>query len=153
MRVNPLALVVLIPLIEIASCIAVGQAIGLGPTLLLLILGAVVGVVLIRAQGQGALRDLALFAEHRRLPQASLAIRLRLAIAGALLIVPGFVSDLAALILLLLPRKISLSRPQRAAPTIIDADYQIVESAPEKPARVELPDDRSPWGKGGRHER
>jgi len=153
MRVNPLALVMLIPFVEIASCIVVGQAIGLGPTLLLLLLGVLVGAALIRAQGQGILRDLAALAEQRRLPQASPAIRLRLAIAGALFMIPGFVSDIGALVLLLLPRKLSLRPGAKTGPTVIDADYTIVGNRDENPARVEPPRDSSPWRKGGRQDR
>ena len=54
----PLVLFLIAPLIEIASFIIVGQAIGVLPTLALIVLSAVAGVALLRFQGAGILRRL-----------------------------------------------------------------------------------------------
>ncbi len=89
-----------LPLAEIAGFVLVGGWIGLWPTLGLVVLAGIAGVALLKAQGVGAL------AEARRgvLPRDPLSPmlhRLLLAVAGVLLIVPGFVTDLAALPLLI----------------------------------------------------
>lgn len=97
MRMLPLLFVAL-PLLEIAGFVLVGGWLGLWPVLGLVVLAAVVGRQLIRRQGVRALRQL-----HRSGtvdPLAPLARAAALVLAGVLLIIPGFVSDLLALALL-----------------------------------------------------
>ena len=48
----------LIPLIEIACFILIGQAIGLWPTLLGVLLTAIAGSILVRVQGRNLLSDM-----------------------------------------------------------------------------------------------
>ncbi|TWP53673.1 FxsA family protein [Lentzea tibetensis] len=90
---------------EIAVLIAVGQAIGVLWTLLLLILGTVVGVQLMRREGS---RTMVAFTEAlrtRRVPHQEMADGVLIAAAGVLIMVPGFVSDVAALFLLFPPTR------------------------------------------------
>ncbi|MDR6755895.1 UPF0716 protein FxsA [Mycoplana sp. BE70] len=89
-----------LPLLEIAGFIVVGRRIGLGPTLLLVIASAVIGLAILRRQGFQALTKL----RQRRLPQDLPAERFFdtaiVLLSGLLLIVPGFVTNLIALLLL-----------------------------------------------------
>jgi UPF0716 protein FxsA len=89
--------------LEIASIIWVGGAVGVIPTLLLLLAGGIIGISLFRSAGVNAatvlrspVQDPSL---HRGLAGATL---LRIA-AGLLFMVPGFFSDALALLLFLPP--------------------------------------------------
>ena len=82
-----------VPLCEIALFIQVGGAIGLGLTLVIVILTAVLGAVLVRSQGllvltelRGSLRDL-------KDPTEPLAHGAMILFSGALLLTPGFLTD------------------------------------------------------------
>lgn len=97
----PLVIFLLAPLIEIASFIIVGQAIGVLPTLGLIILSAVVGVVLLRFQGAGILRRLQSEAQRGVDPGRELVHAALLVVAAFLLIVPGFFGDIIGILLFL----------------------------------------------------
>jgi UPF0716 protein FxsA len=94
-----------VPLIEIALFIVVGQAIGLGPTLLLVLLSAVAGVLIIRWQGIALLRTIQATMGRGLLPGQTLADTMMIWLGGALLIVPGFFTDFIGLVLLLGPAR------------------------------------------------
>lgn len=93
----------LIPIIEIAVFILVGQAIGLWPTLLGVLLTAIAGMVLIRVEGRNVLADIRTTMAQGRLPTRSVADALMIGMAGLLLLTPGYFTDLMGLILLLPP--------------------------------------------------
>lgn len=95
-----LAIFVLLPLIEIALFVLVGGWLGLWPTLALVVLSAVVGMALIRNQGFAALRDLQRSAQGMGDPARPLAHGALIVLAGFLLLLPGFFTDLLALPLL-----------------------------------------------------
>lgn len=92
-----------VPLIEIALFIMVGQAIGLGPTLLLVLLSAVAGVLIIRWQGMALLRTIQATMGRGLLPGQTLADTMMIWLGGALLVVPGFFTDFVGLVLLIGP--------------------------------------------------
>jgi UPF0716 protein FxsA len=100
MRV-PMVLFLLAPLLEIASFILVGQAIGVLATLALVMLSAVVGIVLLRFQGAGILRRLQTEAQRGIDPGRELVHAALLAVAAFLLIVPGFFGDVIGILLFL----------------------------------------------------
>ncbi|MFD1881839.1 FxsA family protein [Paracoccus pacificus] len=93
-------LFIVIPIIEISLFIVVGQAIGVGPTILLVLLSAVVGTWLMRRQGLRALMDLQQSFREMRDPSAPLAHGAMILFAGALLLTPGFFTDFLGLLLL-----------------------------------------------------
>jgi UPF0716 protein FxsA len=93
-------IVIGIPLIEIAGFILVGGWIGLWPTLALIVLSAVVGVALLRAQGISAMRAVQSEVAGGRNPLGLVADKALIMLAAGLLIVPGFLGDLVALALL-----------------------------------------------------
>lgn len=81
------------PIIEIAVFIEAGEAIGLWPTLGIVILTAFVGTALLRHQGLATLARVRTSMDAGRLPVAELFDGLCLLIAGVLLLTPGFVTD------------------------------------------------------------
>jgi UPF0716 protein FxsA len=82
------------PLIEIAVFIRVGDAIGLWPTLALIVVTALLGTWQLRAQGLATLNRARSQMERGVMPARELFDGLCLLFAGALLLVPGFVTDL-----------------------------------------------------------
>ncbi len=89
-----------IPFIEIAVFIAVGEHIGLFTTLLLAFLTAIIGGAIIRYQGLGTFSSLRMTMERGEMPVKELFEGFCLVAAGALLITPGFVTDTAGFLLL-----------------------------------------------------
>lgn len=101
-RLIPL-FILLLPLAEIACFILVGRRIGLFPTLSLVVLSAVAGVVLMRIQGFGVLARLRQSAQDGRAPGKELLDAAMILIAGILLLIPGFLSDIVGLALFFPP--------------------------------------------------
>ncbi len=87
------ALFVAVPLIEIALFIQIGGAIGLLPTLVIVVLTAILGTALVRSQGGQALRELQSAFNDLRDPSEPLAHGAMILFAGALLLTPGFFTD------------------------------------------------------------
>lgn len=89
-----------VPLIEIALFIQIGGAIGLWSTLAVVILTAVLGTYLVRAQGQMALRNLQNSFSRLDDPSRPLADGAMILVSGALLLTPGFFTDAVGFALL-----------------------------------------------------
>lgn len=88
------------PLAEIAGFVLAGRALGLWPTLALTVLSAALGLLLVRMQGLGVLRRGLAALERGEPPVAEMFEGVLLAAAGALLLLPGFLSDAVGLVLL-----------------------------------------------------
>lgn len=82
-----------IPIIEIALFVQVGGAIGLGYTLAIVVLTAVLGTWLVRTQGLMALKNLQGSFSELRDPTEPLAHGAMILVSGALLLTPGFFTD------------------------------------------------------------
>ncbi len=95
-----LAGLLLAPVLELAVAIEVGRWAGALPTLGALLLIAVLGVMIVRRQGAVAWRSLNSSLQAGRPPSRDVADGAVLVLAGVLLILPGFVSDVLALLLL-----------------------------------------------------
>lgn len=109
-------IVLLYLVIEIAAIAAIGSWIGALPTLLLLLAGGVLGLWLTRREGARAFAALTGAVTERRVAHRELTDGLLIAIGGLLILLPGFVSDLVGLALLLPPtRKLIRTRMVRAA--------------------------------------
>ncbi|ASP39092.1 exlusion protein FxsA [Bacterioplanes sanyensis] len=90
----PLFLIfVAVPIVELYVLLQVGSFIGLLPTLALVVLTAVVGVTLLKAQGLATLMRARSRLEQGSLPAKELAEGFLLALAGAMLLTPGFITD------------------------------------------------------------
>lgn len=98
----------LIPLIEIACFILIGNAIGLWPTLLGVLVTAVAGSLLLRFQGISIVNDIRATMGRGELPARSLADAMMVGFAGVLLLTPGYFTDLLGLLLLIPPVRTAL---------------------------------------------
>ncbi|MFO8024275.1 FxsA family protein [Thiohalophilus sp.] len=105
-----LLLFIAIPLIEIYFLIQIGEVIGAWPTILLVVLTAVIGVGLLRWQGFSTLMRFQSELARGQVPAMPLLEGLVLVVAGALLLTPGFVTDAGGFILLVPPLRQGLIR-------------------------------------------
>jgi len=88
------------PLLEIYCLILVGSWIGALPTVLLVILTAAAGATLARHQGLATLQRLQTTLARGELPAIELFEGVILLAGAVLLLIPGFISDLAGLVCL-----------------------------------------------------
>lgn len=84
-------------LVELALLILAGQAIGVLPTIGLLILTAVIGIALLRQQGYAAFASARWKMQQGRIPGEEMVSGIFLAAGGVLLLIPGFITDVLAL--------------------------------------------------------
>lgn len=92
-----------VPLIEIGLFIQVGGALGLWPTLLIVLITAVAGTWLVRSQGSQTLQQLQGSLRGVGDPTEPLAHGAMILFAGALLLTPGFFTDAVGFLLLFPP--------------------------------------------------
>jgi len=88
-----LLLFILVPIIEIWVLISVGSVIGAGATILLILATAFVGLALLRQQGFSTLFRMQQRMQMGELPATEVVEGVVLAVGGALLLTPGFVTD------------------------------------------------------------
>lgn len=106
-----LIILIAVPIVEIGLFIEVGGWLGLWPTLGIVILTAVIGTLLLRVQGIGALRKLQASLESGGDPRGVLAHGAMILVAGVLLLTPGFFTDGLGFLLLTPPfRSFVISR-------------------------------------------
>jgi UPF0716 protein FxsA len=103
-----LAAFIVVPIIEIALFIEVGGRIGLWSTLGLVVLTAIVGTWLLRAQGLAVLMRARTELDGGRLPARELFDGACLLVAGAFLLTPGFFTDGLGFLLLFPPVRLIL---------------------------------------------
>ncbi len=113
-----------VPIVEIYLLIKVGQVIGAGWTVALVVLTAVIGVWLLRLQGLSTLLRARQKLEHDELPAQELLEGVCLVVAGALLLTPGFFTDMVGFLLLLPPTRRWLVR-RLAARMVVSANVQV----------------------------
>jgi Protein affecting phage T7 exclusion by the F plasmid len=94
---------ILVPIVEIALLIKVGQTIGLLWTLGLLIAATLGGALLLRLEGLAVIGQMRASVETGRLPARTVADAIMIGLAAVLLVLPGFLSDILAIALLLPP--------------------------------------------------
>jgi UPF0716 protein FxsA len=95
-----------VPLVELYVIIQVGSAIGALNTIALLVVMAVAGGWLVKREGLGVLRRIQRQLQAGRLPASDLVDAVLILLAGALMLTPGFVSDVLGLSLLLPPVRV-----------------------------------------------
>ena len=98
-----LALLLGVPIIEIALFITVGDWIGLWPTLALVVVTAVAGTILLRRQGLSVLRRLRMTLDRNELPVVEMFDGACVLVAGVCLLTPGFLTDTVGFLLFLAP--------------------------------------------------
>lgn len=100
-----LFLFLLFPLAELALLIQVGSSIGVLPTILLLVISGMAGILLLRLAGFATAWRARERLARGELPEQEMLQGLMMAIAGGLLFLPGFLSDIIALLVLFPPSR------------------------------------------------
>lgn len=133
-----LAAIIAVPVVEIALFIQAAHWLGLLPTIALAIVAGMVGMALLRRQGLEVLLRTRSQMEHGEMPVAEVFDGVCLTLAGALLVLPGFFSDVVALALLLPPVRMMLRgllvarlaanmARNATGPQVIEAEYKVVD--------------------------
>ena len=109
---------------ELFAIVEVGRAIGAVDTILLLILVSLIGVSLMRRAGLGVWRRAQSRVQAGQVPGQEMVDGVLVLAGGALLAVPGFISDVLGLLLFLPPvraivRRIALGRIRRRTSVMI----------------------------------
>jgi UPF0716 protein FxsA len=127
----------LVMLAEIAVVVAIGQVIGVLTTVLLLVAVSVVGVAMLRRQGTRTLTAFTEAVRSRRDPSPEMVDGMLIGVSAALVLFPGFVSDVLALLLLFPPtrgvvrrRVLRRAARQRAHGQVIVVDSEVVHPDP-----------------------
>ena len=137
-----------VPLIEIGLFIQVGGAIGLWPTLLIVLLTAVAGTWLVRSQGLQTIQNLQGSFQNMRNPTEPLVHGAMILLAGALLLTPGFFTDAIGFILLFPPFRLFIMQNIKTklktgninfAPSQPSSDDGIVEGTFQKVSPKDSP--------------
>ncbi len=118
---------VAVPLAEIWVILQVGQLVGPWWTILLLVLDSLVGAWLIKREGARAWRALRQTLQEGRMPAREIADGALILIGGTLMLSPGFVLDVAG-ILLILP----FTRPvaRRVLTSVVERRLVVVPGTP-----------------------
>jgi UPF0716 protein FxsA len=101
---------IVVPIIEIYVLIQVGGAIGVWPTIALLIADSILGTMLLRSQGRQVWARFNQALQERRPPAVEVFDGAMIIIGGTLLLTPGFVTDILGLALLIPPSRALVRR-------------------------------------------
>ncbi|MFS0646760.1 FxsA family protein [Siminovitchia sp. 179-K 8D1 HS] len=96
---------IIVPALEIGLFILTGQAIGSFATVALIILTGILGAVLAKKEGLGIIRKMQEQVRFGQPPGDALLEGFCILIGGLLLLMPGFITDAAGLILLFPPAR------------------------------------------------
>lgn len=103
-------LFLIIPFVELYVLIKVGEAIGAGWTIAILVLVSVVGAWMVKREGLGVLRRAQARIRSGEVPGRELTDGVFIMLAGALLLTPGFLTDTLGILLLLPPVRAGIRR-------------------------------------------
>lgn len=117
-----LVILIGLPIFELLLMIKIGSAIGALSVIALLIISAVAGIYLLKDGSFNAFLRVQQRLQQGELPMMEVAESFLLGLAGILLILPGFFSDVIALLLLIVPLRRWLA--QRFRPLPADASHR-----------------------------
>ena len=102
----PLVLLfIVVPIAELAVLIQVGQEIGVAWTVAILIADAILGSILMRAQGRAAWRRFNEAMQAGRVPAREVLDGALVMFGGLLMLTPGFITDILGFLLLIPPTR------------------------------------------------
>jgi len=97
-----------VPLVEIYFLIQIGDVIGAGFTIFMVVLTALIGAALVRFQGFTTLARAQSEMLNNRMPAMEVLEGALLLLAGAMLLIPGFVTDTLGFLILVPPLRQTL---------------------------------------------
>lgn len=112
-------LFLVVPLVEIACFILIGNAIGLWPTLAGVLLTAIIGSLVLRFQGVSVINQIRSTVGRGELPARAIADAMMIGLAGVLLLTPGYFTDLLGILLLIPPVRTALYGWLRSRLTVV----------------------------------
>lgn len=101
MLVRLILLFTLIPLAELAILIKLGQYVGIGYTILIVLLTGILGAYLAKTQGMDVLRRIQTELEMGSIPGNQIVDGLCILVGGAMLLTPGLITDLCGFVLVI----------------------------------------------------
>jgi UPF0716 protein FxsA len=130
-----LLLLIVVPIAEIALIIQVGEWIGVWWTIALLLADAVLGSLLLRSQGRAVWRRFAAAVSEGRMPHREVVDGVLVIFGGALMLAPGFLTDVVGALFLAPPTRALMRRllMRRAVLRVV--------GTPRAPSRNGRPDD------------
>jgi UPF0716 protein FxsA len=106
---------IVVPIAELFVIVRVAGVIGVVETIGLLILVSVLGTWLLKQQGMAAWRRLRVTLEQGRMPTDEISDGAMIMFGGALLLTPGFITDVLGLLLLFPPSRAAVKRAARGS--------------------------------------
>lgn len=147
-----------IPLLEIAVFVIIGGQIGVFATLAMIVVTALIGSFLLRAQGIGLINRVRADMDAGKIPTRDLVHGFMIAIAGVLLLTPGFVTDALGFLLFIPPVRAAVWKLVKSRITVAHFDGDGMRSRQsDRPFADETvidldddefkrdPDPNSPW--------
>ena len=110
MLVPLLLLLIIVPIAEIALIIQVGEWIGVWWTIALLLADAVLGSLLLRSQGRAVWRRFTEAVSEGRVPHREVVDGVLVIFGGALMLAPGFLTDVIGALFLAPPTRALMRR-------------------------------------------
>jgi UPF0716 protein FxsA len=101
-----LILFVVVPIAELYVIVQIAGEIGILPTLALLVIDSIVGVMLMKSQGRLAWRRFNEATAAGRIPAREVADGALIILGGAFLLTPGFLTDIIGFLLLIPPTRL-----------------------------------------------
>ena len=127
--------IILIPAIEIYLLIKIGSKIGAISTILLIFFTAIIGIYYAKYEGLNTLKSGFIQLSRNTLPTYEIFSGAAIAFAAILLIIPGFVTDIAGFLLIFpITRKWLLSKlsfklkPKKEKNNFIDGEFEDIEN-------------------------
>lgn len=108
-----LVLLLIVPLVELWVIVSVANSVGVPETILLLVAISAAGAWLLKQQGMATWRRLQLSIQRGAMPAEEVTDGALILFGGALLLTPGFITDLVGLLFLLPPSRAVVKRAFR----------------------------------------
>jgi UPF0716 protein FxsA len=96
-------LFIVVPILELAVIVQAGQTFGIAPTLAVLVFMSVAGAWLMKREGLGVVRRVQEQLDVGRVPAREVVDGFLILLGGALMLTPGFLSDILGMALLIPP--------------------------------------------------
>lgn len=100
-----LFLFIAVPIMELAIFIRLGDSLGIGATLAIILVTAILGAGLTKSQGRQALQNFNQALASGKMPHREATDGLLILVAGAVLLTPGFLTDALGFALLFPPTR------------------------------------------------